>query len=741
MLRHLESQLDFIYFFYGLAFILLGVLCLAIASRREQEHRAVVRLTRLTGLFGCVHGASEWLDMIALIVGDTAEFAVARAAVSTLSFVLLAEAGRQGGLSRGIPMPGPWIFGAIVLVIGVIGAVDGVPSADAMARYLLAAPGAVLVGFTLFARRTDYAEAIRPLIIAVAAGFGCYAVAAGVIVEPAPFWPADVVNQDAFQQLTGVPIQLVRGLIAAILAVLTWAAWGRRVMERFAYPDYSVHLKRQFFGVVTILLVILLLGWALTNRLGEIYREGAEAEGNGDAALLVSGFEREIAMADAVVRELATSPTILPLLGGSDAASLGTARSVLQLEAGAVEAIRSLVVDRGGQIVGSSDPSDRNWLGQPNLQAVDWFEKAIAGRPVREFRVDPPQRLRTYLTAAPVRGADGTIQGVAALEISLESLAAVMSRFNRAFFVVDPRGLVIITNRPDEWLRTLWPRPDMPRLQLAEQLGAPARPQMLKREVFGQGWTEFGGRRSYVVRQPIGSSGVSLVLALPVKDIFASRLLGIVITLQVVIAALFYFFGLDRGARDRVQRQLREELQDRTRDLARQAATDALTGLHNRSKFNMRLDEELARSQRTGRPFSLIIFDIDYFKEVNDVYGHPMGDQVLIRLSQTVAASVRRADLLARWGGEEFAVLLADTDAAAAAETAKKLRLLVAHTIFEQVGSITASFGVAQFMPGDNAETLLARADNALYRAKLNGRNRVEISLPTIEAAELSPTT
>lgn len=263
---------------------------------------------------------------------------------------------------------------------------------------------------------------------------------------------------------------------------------------------------------------------------------------------------------------------------------------------------------------------------------------------------------------------------------------------------------------------------------------------MLAREIFGGDWVEFGGRRSYVLRQPIDGTQMSLILAIPVKGIFASRLLGIIITLQVAIAALFYFFGMDRGVRDRFERQLREELLIQTEDLARQAATDSLTGLANRMKFDARLNEELSRSLRNARPFSLIIFDIDHFKEVNDIYGHPVGDQVLVRLSRTVDASIRQADLLARWGGEEFAILLPDTDAAAAYETAKKLRLLVAHTIFEHVGTITASFGVAQVLPGDHADTLVARADNALYRAKLNGRNRVELSLPVIEVVELSPT-
>lgn len=735
MARHLESQLDFIFFFYGLSFILLGALCLVLARGREDDRGTTIRLI---GLFGCVHGANEWLDMLALIAGDSSEFLVVRAAVLTASFVLLAEAGRNGGITRDLAMPGPWIYIPILVAIGAIGFVDGIESAKAATRYLLAAPGAILVAFTVFTGRHHDLHMNRSLMAGVAIAFALYAVAAGMIVETAPFWPARTFNQEMFQRVTGVPIQLVRGLIAVALAALIWAAWGRRVMETLDYPGYSLHLKRQFVGVLTTLLLVLALGWALTDYLGEIHRDDVESEAAGDVALLVSGLERETTIADAMVKAIAASPSVQLLLGDRESGRV-TNLSMLEIDAGVIHAMRGLIVNRAGDIVGSSDSSDQNWLGMPNLRSVDWFEQAIAGRPVHQIRVDPPQRVRTYLTASPIRDAQGEIQGIAMLEISLETLAELMTRFDQAFFVVDARGLVIITNRRDELFRTLWPRPDLPRLQIAEQFGASGR-TMLAREIFGGDWVEFGGRRSYVLRQPIDSTQMSLVLVIPVKGIFASRLLGIIITLQVAIAVLFYFFGMDRGVRDRFERKLREELLTQTEDLARQAATDSLTGLANRMKFDARLNEELARSQRSGRPFSLIIFDIDHFKEVNDIYGHPVGDQVLVRLSRTVGASVRQSDLLARWGGEEFVILLADTEAAAAYETAKKLRLLVAHTIFEHVGTITASFGVAQVTPGDHADTLVARADNALYRAKLNGRNRVELSLPVIEVVELSPT-
>jgi diguanylate cyclase (GGDEF)-like protein/PAS domain S-box-containing protein len=165
------------------------------------------------------------------------------------------------------------------------------------------------------------------------------------------------------------------------------------------------------------------------------------------------------------------------------------------------------------------------------------------------------------------------------------------------------------------------------------------------------------------------------------------------------------------------------------------AATDALTGLANRRHFLDQTRLALARHQRHDIPTALLMLDLDWFKQVNDRYGHAVGDEVLQHFSNITEASLRRIDLLGRLGGEEFAVLLPDTDADGAFEFAERLRDLAAsepaHT---QAGDIivTVSIGVTTFAAHDqNIDVTLARADLALYRAKANGRNRVELELAT----------
>jgi len=167
-------------------------------------------------------------------------------------------------------------------------------------------------------------------------------------------------------------------------------------------------------------------------------------------------------------------------------------------------------------------------------------------------------------------------------------------------------------------------------------------------------------------------------------------------------------------------------------ELERMANTDKLTGAYNRHKFDEIISGEMKRSSRYGTPLSLVIFDIDHFKKINDTYGHLTGDQVLFNLSNLVQDKIRESDSLARWGGEEFIVLAPGTGLDKAAELAERLREIVATADFSPVPQVTISLGVSQFINGDTQDTLISRADDALYSAKNNGRNRVGINgLPT----------
>jgi len=173
-----------------------------------------------------------------------------------------------------------------------------------------------------------------------------------------------------------------------------------------------------------------------------------------------------------------------------------------------------------------------------------------------------------------------------------------------------------------------------------------------------------------------------------------------------------------------------EEKQKIEAELKELATTDSLTSIYNRRKFNEVLSYELRRDERYPSGLSLVLCDLDNFKLINDKYGHNTGDEVLKSFSKMVKGLIRSSDTFARWGGEEFVLLLPETGFETAMQIAEKIRQETENFLFSDTCRITASFGVTQFLEGDTETVLINRADEALYKAKTNGRNRLEVNPP-----------
>lgn len=170
-----------------------------------------------------------------------------------------------------------------------------------------------------------------------------------------------------------------------------------------------------------------------------------------------------------------------------------------------------------------------------------------------------------------------------------------------------------------------------------------------------------------------------------------------------------------------VQKQAEEMLKE-------QATTDTLTGIANRRKLYAMLSSEIRRAGRYKLPLSAMMLDIDHFKRVNDMLGHLVGDDVLVNLVSLISGMIREQDIFARWGGEEFIILVPNRDIKDTRQFAEKLRKAVELHAFPTAGSLTCSFGVAEYQQNESIEGFFKRVDEALYRAKENGRNRVELA-------------
>jgi diguanylate cyclase (GGDEF)-like protein len=205
-------------------------------------------------------------------------------------------------------------------------------------------------------------------------------------------------------------------------------------------------------------------------------------------------------------------------------------------------------------------------------------------------------------------------------------------------------------------------------------------------------------------------------------------LAGALLIVLVVAAIALRFAHLSSRLRLEVgrRREAEEKLLCSNQQLETLANTDRLTGQWTRHKFEEVAQQEIARAERYALDLSLIFFDIDHFKLINDQHGHEVGDLVLSGVAHRIKAQLRQSDCLCRWGGEEFIIFMPHTDLAHACAIAEKLRqLLVAEPLLQQI-SVSASFGVAQWHRGQPLSGLVGCADQMLYRAKQLGRNRVE---------------
>jgi diguanylate cyclase (GGDEF)-like protein len=183
---------------------------------------------------------------------------------------------------------------------------------------------------------------------------------------------------------------------------------------------------------------------------------------------------------------------------------------------------------------------------------------------------------------------------------------------------------------------------------------------------------------------------------------------------------------------DELERRVEErtiELQQAIEELSHIASTDALTKINNRMKFNILLDQKLQEVKRYNEEVGILFLDIDHFKSINDTHGHHVGDITLIELANVVQQQIRQSDIFARWGGEEFVVVLEKCSQTYVKQVAEQLRQAIEKHTFDVVGTVTCSFGVSMLQKEDSIEAIIKRVDQALYHAKESGRNRVSLMI------------
>jgi diguanylate cyclase (GGDEF)-like protein len=344
-----------------------------------------------------------------------------------------------------------------------------------------------------------------------------------------------------------------------------------------------------------------------------------------------------------------------------------------------------------------------------------WFYRVRDMRTPYETNVDIDMANRDTMTVFinyRVLDYNGNFIGATGVGLTLDSMTRLMdsyqSRFARSIYFVNPKGEVVLAGQSMKQVRApLAQRPGIRDIAGAI-LNRSAKPTQLEYTL--------GGVTNLVNSRYVPELGWYLVVEQntsnetgPVEKVFALNLaISAGVTLLVLALLLFSV--------NRVQGRL-EQL----------AAVDPLTGLLNRQAFEIILRQSMLDVDRSGHPLSAILFDIDHFKQVNDTYGHLAGDKVLHAVAGLARNSVRENDIITRWGGEEFLILLRDCPLDIAVNVAEKLRLAIAGNDFgfaPPAVPVTISVGVAQYAIQETADSFFMRADHALYEAKAAGRNR-----------------
>ncbi|GHD67229.1 sensor domain-containing diguanylate cyclase [Jeongeupia chitinilytica] len=496
------------------------------------------------------------------------------------------------------------------------------------------------------------------------------------------------------------------------------------------------------FVVLGLLWLPLAERWSRDIVFREVARQISvlETQKRAELAQTVVRLDRRIELIKSLPRMVAEQTDVrLVMINPELSQARSNADRLLALLAENLPLDKILVFDRSGELRLSSDLTHAERMPDIPVPQGQAFDDAMRGRNGLRYGVGLVSKVPGYYFSAPIQHGDMILGAVL---VKLERDRAQKEILDRDLLLVDNNGVVVLSSDPARQLQVLDGTGGM-KLPPAERLQLYGKADLtpLKLQPYG---APLPANVVTIAGEPLPYLHFQLAEHVP-RDLHAHLLVPLPqmqhmnerqrILLWPMLCAGFLALGLALMLLIYLVRTrlLRQQLTQANEELRRQAESDALTGIANRRKFNQDLDAELARGRRYGHRFSVAIIDIDFFKKVNDVHGHPAGDAALVYLADVVSLAIRDTDHFARLGGEEFGLLLPDTGDGGTAQLLERLRATIeeGHLVYDELAiPLTISIGFACAGPGESAEDLMRRADEALYAAKQGGRNRVQAAAP-----------
>ena len=598
-----SEQADYLYFLYGLAFVILGAVCF-IDRRIDKNALSLI----FFGFFGLVYGLREWLEITALSAGNGYLTNILRMAFELLAFGCLIEFCRISVAQLGGKLPvRRWIYLPMALTLLILGVLYDQAGVEDGVRIVFGVVSSITATIILFLWARKIGGIARNSLYSASLGMFGYGITLALVVPTTSLLATQLIHETVFFTETGIPIQFLRAVIGGWIAVSILSYEIRKL--KFPMPRQSVWLMN---SGLSVLVMVLLGGFILTNYFDKLHQQD--------------------------VREHIATRIIL---------------------------------------LNENISNQNNKNLSPAVVIAKFSHNAAA------IRKNIP--------------------------IEQQSTRDIYKEF-----LIDGAGVILATQGMNTVHKKLW------------DTQYPRHPALFSHPLMDGEKILLDNQPYTAGRKIINQEGWSIVVLRQESIYGINRLFAIIMTMLVCVLILILLIMLQKNifAEIRLRRD-HAELGKLSDAFEKQSITDTLTGAYNRLKFDDALQQEIKSARRYQTPLALIMYDIDHFKQINDTYGHQVGDSVLKELTMLVSRNIRSSDMLARWGGEEFMIIVPqDHNPRAQAE---KLRYAIASHAFAKIDHLTCSFGVAILLPSDTAETFTARADDALYEAKRKGRNRVEV--------------
>lgn len=782
----MNHQLDYIFFFYGLGFILLASVCYSIVKRG-----GALLPYKYLALFGLTHGLKEWLDMIAFSLADSPSFQAFRSVLLLVSFVFLVEFGRLGVKAVAKRGPGGWV----TWMLSGLGSAGLFFGNEWIIRYSLGLTGAALCAAAFFmASRVYDGKTERRLLTSVGVLFSVYAVATGLIAPKAALEPASFINYEQFSNLTGIPVQLVRGILAVAAAVCMWRIYN---------CSKSCSKNRYICVFIGAVVGLLILGWAFTEYSGDVERQEIMEVLQRQSVL--SGYAVDMPdeiiasrIAESRLKSIATVLLLIVLWIGFYVAYEMQRDALIRLEKSRAELSERERLSAFGAAVSrglAQTESLREMLQHCTETMVEHLDVAFAriwtlneqenvlelqasagmythidgGHarvPVGKFKIGLiAQEKKPHLTnsvATDPRVSDqdwarreGMVSFAGYPLIVDDAIVGVMAVFARkelsenttAKMAAVANSIAVGIQRKEAEERI--------RLHAAAMDAADDLIAILDRRghvIFANNayQSQSGYSADEITERSMCESlcrGMESIWKNEVEETISQ---GRTWTGEVSCETkekTFYTADISIApigsgglvkhliviGRNVTERKEYENMLDY------QAHHDGLTGLPNRKYFS----DELAKTtlDRREKNSAVLFIDLDKFKLVNDTMGHRSGDELLIQVAGRLASCLRDGDMLARMGGDEFTVLLRSLRSVEEAGNVASRMLEKMSEPFD-IGDhrlvIGASIGISIFpLNASDVEGILKSADAAMYKAKESGRNNYQFYSDELNQANI----